>query len=320
MGLSFGVAIFLGLLATLVYLTRKRLRKNLQTNDVGENAGDPSLPQDVKPADLSEIHEIDDNTFYSQRELPDSGKVELLDKSAPSGSGNNILEMAHTSEPAPLCELETSHTSIASSNLRRQSDRNKRAIIVKTGIRRESVDSASVLNAPAFVETVISSSPRHKSPNTSPERPQWTPEYLNRALPSIPSSDSTQGSPTRTISSTNGIHSLSSRTSAFSESEMESPETAVDMIFEEYEQTSEDYDMSWESNHGQEPPPLSARSADVKIMMLSSVTERQRHEFPSLSSLSINMEITAPPGTPISQATSSASTPQRQRVPPDHFF
>ena len=318
--MSFGLAIFLGLLVTLVYLTRKRLRKNPQTNDVGENAGDPSLPQDVKPANLSAVHEIDDNTLYFQRELPDSGKVELLDESSPSGSGNNILEMPHSSEPAPLAELGTRHTSIASSNLRRQSDRNRRAIIVKTGILRESVDSASVLNASAFVETVISSSPRHKSLNTSPERPQWTPEYLNRALPSIPSSDSTQGSPTKTISSANGVHSLSSRTSAFSESEMESPETAVDMIFEEYEKASGDYDMSWESNRGQEPPPLSARSADVKIMMLPSVAERQVHEFPSLSSLSTDMEITAPPGTPISQATSSVSTRKRQRVPPDNFF
>ncbi|KAM0794413.1 aspartic peptidase domain-containing protein [Usnea florida] len=321
-GLSFGVAIFVGLLATLVFFTRKRLRKrkNLQTNDVGENAGDSSLPQDVKPANLSAVHEIGDNTFYFQRELPDSGKVELLDKSAPSGSGNKILEMAHNSEPAPLCELGTRHTSIASSSLRRQSDRNRRAIIVKTGILHESVDSASVLNASAFVETVISSSPRRESPSISPERPQWTPEYLNRALPSIPSSDSTQGSPTKTISSANGIHSLSSRTTAFSESEMESPETAVDMIFDEYDLTSEDYDMSWDSNRRQEPPPLSACSADVKIMMVPSITERQVHEFPSLSSLSADMEITAPPGTPTSQTTSRPSNRKTQRVPPDNFF
>ena len=228
--------------------------------------------------------------------------------------------MPHNSEPTQICELGTRHTSTASSNLRRQSDRNRRAIVVKTGIWHESVDSATVSNASAFVETVISSSPRHKSLNTSPERPQWTPEYLNRALPSIPSSDSTQGSPTKTISSTNGIHSLSSRTSAFSESEMEAPETAVDMVFEEYDLTSEDYDMSWESNRGQEPPPLSARSADVKIMMFPSVIERQVQEFPSLSSLSTDMEITAPPGTPISQVTASASGRKRQRDQPDNFF
>ena len=101
---------------------------------------------------------------------------------------------------------------------------------------------------------------------------------------------------------------------------MEAPETAVDMVFEEYDLTSEDYDMSWESNRGQEPPPLSARSADVKIMMFPSVIERQVQEFPSLSSLSTDMEITAPPGTPISQVTASASGRKRQRDQPDNFF
>lgn len=286
---------------------------------MSENTGSPGFSQDYKPANISALHEIDDNTLYSQRELPDSGKVELLDGSSPSGSGNEISEMPQSPTPAPLCELGTRHTSIASSILRKQSDRNRCAIIVKNGILRESVDSSRALKAAPCVETVISSLPRCKPLNLDrplPTPPEQTFKYMNRALPSIPNSDRPQISPIQTssssrFSSTNCIHSLSSGTSvAFSETEIEPPETALDMILE-------DYDMSWESHRGQEPSPLSGYSTDIKIMM---VADRQIHEYPSMSSLWTDVENAAPPGASKSQTRSSARSRKEERSPPDNFF
>ena len=245
------------------------------------------------------------------RELPDSGKVELLDGNTPTGSGNEISEMPQSPSPAPLFELGTRHTSIATSSLRRQSDRNRNAIYVKTGILHESSDSSAVLKESPCVETVISSSPGHKSVEPLASPPQWTPEYLNRALPSIPSSESTRGSPTKTHSSsrssvTNHMHSLSSRTSTiFTDSGSIRSDGSL-------EKSYKDYDMSWESNRRPEPSLLSPSSTDIEIMILPEVTEKQLREHPSISPLSPPdvVEIVIPPK---SKAPSSASGGQSER-------
>ena len=308
-GLSIGVTVFLILAVFLVYFTQKRLRKHSQKNNLSKNVGSPRFSQDIKPANLSALHEIDNNSLYLQRELPDSGKVELLDGNSPSGSGNEISEMPQSPAPAPLCELGTRHTSVATSTLRRQSDRNRNAIFVQTGIfRRESRDSSGALKESSCVETVISSSPRHKSLNQNrllPSPPERKPDYLNRALPSVPSSDSTPISPTKTSSSspaTNYIRRLSSSTSVttFSDSGTVPPDTTLDMIWE-------DYDKSWESHRVPKSSPLSLSSTDIKIMILPEVTESQIREHPSLSSLSTDVEIVVPPGTPNPQMSSPSS-------------
>lgn len=331
--LSIGLTAFVVLVVFLVYFARKRLRQNSQNNNVGSDTGSPGFSQDIKPANLSALHEIDNNSLYQHRELPDSGKVELLDGNSPSGSGNEISEMPQSPTPVPLCELGTRHTSIATSTLHRQSDRNRNAIFVKTRISRDNNDSSGVLSGSPCVETRISSSPGRKSLDLDrspghksldldrplPTPPQRTPEYLNRALPSIPSSDSTEISRTKTNSSTrlsvtNGLHSQSSRTSVttLSDSGTAPPDTALDMIWK-------DYDMSWESHTQQEPSVLSLSSTDIRIMMPPEVVERQMREQPSLSSLS-TIEIVVPPGTPKSQIPSTPSSSNGEQRTSGKFF
>lgn len=321
-----GLAAFLFLVAFLIYLTRKRLRKPPQSNDMSEDTGSPGLSEKVKPVHVSGLHEAADNSSYFRGELPDNdngrvelfdnGKVELLDGNSPSGSGNKISEMPQSPSPTPLFELGTRHTSLATSSLRRQSDRNRNVILVNTGIwRRESKDSSGALKDTPCVETKISSSPRHKSlelDRSLPTPPQLTPEYLNRALPSTPDSDSTMLSPTKTSSSspvfaTNRVQSLSSVTSIDScESGIGSPGTALDSIWK-------DYDMSWESQRRQELSLFSSTSTDIKIMMSAEVTDRQVREHPSMSSISTDIEIVVPPGTPASQIPSRARSCEDQR-------
>lgn len=313
--MSIGLTVVFILVVVLVYLAQKRLRKHFQKIDTS-NTGSPIFSPVIKPSNLSALHEIDNNSLQRFKELPDSGKVELLDGNSPSGSGNQISEMPQSPTPVPLCELGTRHTSVATSTLNRQSDRNRHAIFVKTGILRESRDSSDpALRESPCVETVISSSPKHKAqvldrPLRTPH--ERTPEYLNRALPSIPSSDSTQVSPTKSISSshfsvTDYYHSLSSRTSVTGSDLGTAPPEAA-------------YDMSWESPGRQESSRLSFASTNINIMLLPEVVERQMREHPSLSSLSTDVEIVVPPGTPKSQLRSSPSSGKGQPRAKDNFF
>ena len=294
-----------------MFFTRKKLRRHSQKNVMTKNAESPRSSRDIKPAaNLSALHEIGNSS--SPGELPDSGKVELLDGSSPSGSGNEISEMPQSPTPVPLCELGTRHTSIATSTLHRQSERNRYAIVVQTGSLRESSDSSRALKESPCVETVTSSSPGHKSLNLDrplPTPPEKTADYLNRELPSIPSSDSTQISPTKTSSS-----SLSSRTSStYSDPESAPPDTSLDMIWK-------DYDMSWESNRRQEHSLLSLSSKNIQIMIVPDAAERQMREHPSLSSLSTEVEIVVPPGTPKSQIPSNPSSREGKRTTSGKFF
>lgn len=86
---------------------------------MSKDTGSPRSSEEIKPSNISALHEVDNNSLYLQRELPDSGKVELLDENSPSGSGNEISEMPQPPAPAPvpLCELGTRHTSVATSTL-----------------------------------------------------------------------------------------------------------------------------------------------------------------------------------------------------------
>ena len=291
---------------------------------MSENTGSPRLSQkNVKPLHIPGLHEAADNSSYFLRELPDNGKVELLDENSPSGSGNKILEMPQSPSPTPLCELGTRHTSLATSSLRRQSDRNRNAIFVSHGIwRQESSDSSGALKEAPCVETKISASPRPKSLGSGrslPMRPQLTAKYLDRALPSTPNSDSTVVSPTK-ISSSSPVsgadcaRSLSSRTSIdTSDSGTAPPNVTLDMIWK-------DYDMSWESHRRPKPSLLSSCSTDIKIMMENEVVDRQMREYPSVSSISTDIEIVVPPGAPTSQIPSRARSREDRRRTYASFF
>lgn len=323
--MSIGLTAFLVFVAFLVYFTRKKLRKSSEEVDISKDTGSSRISQEIKPVYVSGLHEADTNSLSFQRELPDSGKVELLDGNSPSGSGNKISEMPQSPSPTPLCELGTRHTSLATSSLRRQSDRNRNVIFYSTSIwRRESSDSSGALKESPCVETKISSSPRPKSLETArslPTPPQLTPEYLNRALPSTPDSDSTQDSLAKTSSSSphyaaNCVRSPSSRTSInLSDSGTAPSDTALDMLWD-------DYDMSWETHRRPEPSLLSSSSTDIKIMMPKEIAETQIREYPSLSSLSLStdVELVVPPGTPKSQVPSGASIRKGDQRPRGNFF
>ena len=298
---------------------RKRLRKSHQENNRSKPTEFSEFPPEIKAIQISGVWEADNNQLFFQTELPDNGKVELLDGNSPSGSGNKISEMPQPPSPAPLFELGTRHTSLATSSLRRQSDRNRNAILVSNGLyQRESRDSSGALKDIPFVETRISASPRHKSVElgvslpTPP--PPLTPEYLNRALPSTPDSDSTQISQTKTALSSlasackrfgGRLSSRTSMTSAHSGATTP-PDMALEMIWK-------DYDMSWECNRRAESI-FSSSSKDIKIMMPPPTTtevsrDRQlmmMREYPSLSSISMEIEIVVPPGTPNSQIPSQS--------------
>ena len=299
---------FLSFVALLVYFRRKRLREDDKKKKGSKNSEFPRFSQEVK-AHISGVHEADNNSLQSPRELPDNGKVELLDGNSPSGSGHRIAEMAQSPSPTPMCELGTRHTSLATSSLRRQSDQNRKAIFVHTGIwRRESSDSSGALKETPCVETKISSSPRHKSVELGrslPTTPQLTPEYLNRALPSPPTSDSTRVSLTKS----NSFSPTSTATSITSaHSGTNPPDTAMDMIWE-------DYDMSWETIPRRPEPSL----VDIKIMMPAEA-RRMIREYASLSSMSPGMEMVIPPGTPKSRIPSPARSRADERRTHDNFI
>ena len=323
---------FLGLFALLVYFRRRRLRKDDHKKDGSKKSESPRISQDVKAVHISGVHEADNNSLQSRKELadngkvelqddsvylrgelPDNGKVELLDGNSPSGSGHTMAEMAQPPSPTPLFELGTRHTSLASSSLRHQSDLNRKAIFISTGIcRHESSDSPGALKNTPRVETKISASPRHKSVELGrslPTTPQLTPEYLERkALPSPPASDSTQLSPTKS-NSFSPTSTATSVTSAHSGSAP--PDTAMDMIWE-------DYDMSWGT-----PPRRSGPSFfDIKIMMPAdaAVDSQLIRQYVSRSFWSTHKEIVVPPGTPESQIPSPARSEADEGRRLDNFI
>lgn len=308
---------FLGFVAFLIYFRRKRLREDNSKKDESKRSESPGISQDLKAVHISGLHEADndcleftteladngkvellDDSLSSRKELPDSGKVELLDGNSPSGSGHQMAEMAQSPSPTPLCELETGHTFLATSSPRRQSDMNRKAIYVRTGIsRRESSDSSGALKETPCVETRIFSTP------------QLTPEYLNRALPSTPTSDSTElslaksnsFSPTSTASSVTSAHSGTPP-----------PDTAIDVSWKEY-------DMSWEAT----PPRRREPSLfDIRIMMpaTAAVGRQMIRKYASLSSMSPGMEQVVAPGTPESQIPRAARSRVDERRTNDNFI
>lgn len=166
-------------------------------------------------------------------------------------SGNMTLsiptEASRKDDRHGVPTLGTGRTSIANS-LHRQSDGNRCAIFVSTDISREISDSSGQLTEPSRVETVISSSPKHKSLDlnrplqTSPQRNSV---ILNQPLLSMPNSSSAHTSPIKTSSS----RRFSATDSGIGE--YGSPDTLNNMICGEY-------DMSWESHSPHEASLMSS--------------------------------------------------------------
>lgn len=155
---------------------------------------------------LYPVREMDANGTHSPvRELPDNGKVELLDEHSPSGSGNEIQEMAE-SLPTVIHELRTNRSSTEQSIIQPQNT-NRYKILMATRISTKSLTSVESSDTTPCVETVIRASPRLTSldmDRSSPGPSKVEEIYscylrnsldLDRSLPPTPISESPQVSP-----------------------------------------------------------------------------------------------------------------------------
>lgn len=181
-GMSLGIIafVFLGLLAIVLGLKKRRNARRAERSCHSTKPTDSS--QQLDTPDNFALQEIAMNSLIDiYRELPDRGKVELLDASAPTGSGHDISELSQPSLPIAH-ELMTHRSSDELSITQYPGRKDKLAILVSTNISRESRASTGPSTGLARIETTISS--------------QQTKEInLDRSLPPTPISESLQVSP-----------------------------------------------------------------------------------------------------------------------------
>lgn len=100
-GISTGSAVFVLLVIILGVFATLRWRKRRNRQAVTDVALDSEDPPEVKPFSYVSIQEMGDQ---STPEMHDTGYLELLDGSAPSGSDKVLNELADAT-PMPPCEL-----------------------------------------------------------------------------------------------------------------------------------------------------------------------------------------------------------------------
>jgi len=223
-----GAVLFILVILTLGFVIQRRRRKQNQTEQFETSSERPSSLEKPRVMTICSVREIDNNSLCGPiRELPDSGKVELLDENKPSGSGNEISEMP-PSLTVMAHELRT-HRSSKEQSMMRTHSANSFNILKSTSISRKSWTNMDLSDRSPRIETVISASARQKSdlnnrptstsPDTAevsplsmpkstglPDNPSITetdfPETsipvsldLNRSLPPTPISESPQVSP-----------------------------------------------------------------------------------------------------------------------------
>lgn len=172
------------------------------------------------------------------------------------------------SEAYDLCRIPSPgprHTSMANPDPYTQSDSKRCTIFVSTDISRESSDSSGASLESPRVETIISSSPRHKPVDRIrplPTPPQRKSSNLNRPLPSVPNSPLTTSSSER-FSVVSRNPRLSSGTSvSYTDSEFVGcapTDASTDTFWTAH-------DSIWESQRRHEPPLTSSSSTDSKVM------------------------------------------------------
>lgn len=126
------------------------------------------------------------------RELPDSGKFELLNMESPSGSGKEVLELSGSPEAvahelperisSAARQLMTEYSSKERPMTQRRNASDKCRIFVSTNMARESCTSIDTLSDIPCVETAISAYSAKAV-------------YVNRSLTATPISESPQVSP-----------------------------------------------------------------------------------------------------------------------------
>ena len=168
---------------------KKRRKAHYKRMDATRSQTKPLSLRPISPVAM-EVQEIDINSLIGiYRELPDSGKAELLDQATPTGSGNNIFEL---SDPS----LEGAHEIMTHQRLSQEAlvsrEEGANAILVSTEMSRRSYASSSASDKATDVETTVSSQ-------------QIKDSDRQRPLPSPPTSESHQSTPA--AKSLDGCHS-----------------------------------------------------------------------------------------------------------------
>lgn len=212
MGVSLGVIAFslLSLIAVVLAMKKKKKKKekcNHHDRERNHDTLDFTEPQQQSIQEISM-----DSLIGPHRELPDSGRAELLDVAKPSGSGNEVSELSGPSEPvahelvdpfAPAAyELMTHGTSEGRSMIQNHNARNKYTIFVANDMARESWTRIGTSTDDPRVETTICS---QKSKTVD----------VDRSLPPTPISESPQVSPV--IANFSGVVTTRKASEAFSE-------------------------------------------------------------------------------------------------------
>ncbi|KAL6720917.1 hypothetical protein ACLMJK_000016 [Lecanora helva] len=170
-GTAIGVAFVAFLVAVLIWLIIRRPQDQTQgTEKASKHSSDF---ENSKIRTVCSVREIDNNSLCGPfRELPDNGRVELLDNQSPSGSGNDISEM---SQPIKYIvhELGTHHSSKQNSITLANIAENLK-IVKSTEISRESRTDCGSLECSPVVETTISASTRASTSDLEVSTPAST--------------------------------------------------------------------------------------------------------------------------------------------------
>lgn len=203
-GTSIGLAALLIILMAIIFAVRRKQRRRSHcSNRVVDPYNHPQQPEELKFSKTPK--EIDENSMVGPfRELPSSGKVELLDETSPSGSGKAILEMSRAL-PLVAHELRTHRSSRV---MLQNHPANIGKIFMSTQISRKSWTSLASSDGTPSVQTVIAASAKHEqldvdaaSVATSNLEAEIYCSYLRkpidleRSLPPTPISESPQVSP-----------------------------------------------------------------------------------------------------------------------------
>ncbi|KAL9128508.1 MAG: hypothetical protein Q9217_002835 [Psora testacea] len=166
-------------LALFVYNLRRKSNKQIDA-DLPEAS---TLSQERKISISCSVREIGNNSTVGPiRELPDSGKAELLDEQSPSGSGNEISEM---SEAHPVVHELRTHRSSMEQFMIQANSTSTCKIFVSTKILRKSAFGVDSTDGTRYVETMISASAQQSMIRSSTDTSNLEKIYESRSRASV---------------------------------------------------------------------------------------------------------------------------------------
>ena len=159
-GASVGAATSFLVLTIILFFTLRKWRSRASGRNNSNRLASLDPPNVLDASD--NIYEIDNNSlFWGYREISDTGRVELLDRNWPSGSGRVIQELP----PHPPVELMTSQRSPVTSMVQNSKTLNGFATSVSNGGLEEDQTSCdnSDKNLPTLPSRQHPSSQRRSS-------------------------------------------------------------------------------------------------------------------------------------------------------------